>query len=143
MKADTGDNEVRGKEYAARAEQNGQITIESPKGTNYISAEGTAVDIMAGGTSRITVTGQSVIEGNKAALRTEKWEYSRDQDPVGGTIQVNYDGNSSITGDVYGLNEGTVNVTPQNSGKMVFTGNVYGADEQISWRILTRCLLLN
>ena len=132
MKADTGDNEVRGKEYAARAEQNGQITIESPKGTNYISAEGTAVDIMAGGTSRITVTGQSVIEGNKAALRTEKWEYSRDQDPVGGTIQVNYDGNRSITGDVYGLNEGTVNVTPQNSGKMVFTGNVYGADEQIS-----------
>jgi outer membrane autotransporter protein len=133
MTADSGDNVVSGKEYGALAMAGGQITIESPQGTNYISSDGTAVDIASGDTAQITISGQSVIEGSDAALKTEyddsTWWADNSE---GGTIQVNYDGSSSITGDVFAMNSGTINIAPQNEGAVTITGNVYGADETIA-----------
>jgi outer membrane autotransporter protein len=133
LTADSGDNVVRGKDYAALASQGGQITIDSPQGANYLLADGTAVDIKCGGTAEITITGQSVIEGKDAALKTEYSKLPwRTETTEGGTIQVNYDGSSSITGDVYGMNGGTIHVVPHNEGTMTLTGNIYGADETMT-----------
>ncbi|XOQ51962.1 MAG: hypothetical protein ACFWT7_01070 [Succiniclasticum sp.] len=131
--ADAGDNIVSGKNYGAAALRNAQITIDSPQGTNYISSDGTAVDIRSGDTAQITISGQTVIEGKEAALKLEKDQKTwSGETSTGGTIQVNYAGSSSITGDVYGMNGGTVNITPQSRGAMTITGNIFGADESVS-----------
>jgi outer membrane autotransporter protein len=131
--ADAGDNEVRGKDYGAVALHNAKITIDSPHGTNYISSDGTAVDIGSGDTAQITISGQSVIEGKEAALKLEEDDWNwRDDVTTGGTIQVNYDGSSSIKGNVFGMNGGTVNIMPQNKGTMTITGNIYGTDESVA-----------
>jgi outer membrane autotransporter protein len=126
-----GTNTVTGGESAILAQKGGNVTVNSAEGTNTIAAETTAVNMKDGGTGIVTVDGQSQISAETALLidgtSGDSYESYR-----GGSINVNYSGDSSITGDISALNEGNISVTPNDQGKMTLTGNIYAADESIS-----------
>jgi hypothetical protein len=126
-----GINTVTGVENAILAKRGGNVTVTSAEGTNTITAETTAVHLKDGGTGIVTVDGQSQISAETALLidgtSGDTYESYR-----GGAINVNYSGNSSITGDISVLNEGNISITPNDQGQMILTGNIYAADESIS-----------
>ena len=121
MTAATGSNTLSA-DYSVYGEKRSKINLSAPQGTNEIKGGNIGTYMASGSTADIN--NHSVITAG-TALQAEGIDDDEQGNPVGDAAQinVNYTGDSSVTGIILAYNSGIVNVNPaDDTGTENITG---------------------
>ena len=126
VQAAQGNNEITAGAVGIYTRNTGKADITTRAGLNKITADEYGMLALVDG--KINLTGQTQV----TAPRALNADGLNSQNNDAASVTINYDGSSSVSGDVYAYNGGHVEVKPIadsafNARKMNITGDIYAA----------------